>query len=221
MLGELGFNQSGGPLMFNHPKGIATDGTVLLMADGNNNRVLLWDDLPTSNTEPTIVFGQQDFDTNNSGESETELSLLADVAVGGESICSQLYTYNHRILIWNELPSTNASSPDLILTSTEYDDSPYVIPNVNQFALPWGVWTDGEKLIVASTSSGSANGRHPIWRMGPDLEQALPLLTSRQTLYSLQTERWEHREVSQQTARASDWSGTTMPKVNLLKAASL
>ena len=26
VLGELDFNQSGGPLLFNHPKGIATDG---------------------------------------------------------------------------------------------------------------------------------------------------------------------------------------------------
>ena len=157
LLGELGFNQSGGPLLFNHPKGIATDGTVLMMADGNNNRVLLWDELPTTNTEPRIVFGQQNFDTNNSGESETELKWPADVAAGGGKYVIA-DTYNHRILIWNALPSTNASSPDLILTSTEYDDRPDVVPNVNQFAWPWGVWTDGEKLIVTSTSSGSANG---------------------------------------------------------------
>ena len=157
LLGELGFNQSGGPLLFNHPKGIATDGTVLMMADGNNNRVLLWDDLPTSNTEPTIVFGQQNFGTNNSGESETELKWPADVAAGGGKYVIA-DTYNHRILIWNELPQHNASSPDLILTSTDYDDTPYTEPNVEQFAWPWGVWTDGEKLIVASTSGGSANG---------------------------------------------------------------
>lgn len=157
LLGELDFNQSGGPLLFNHPKGIATDGKVLMMADGNNNRVLLWDTLPTSNVEPSIVFGQQNFDTNNSGESETELKWPADIAVGGGKYVIA-DTYNHRILIWDELPSTNAPSPDLILTSTEYDDSPDVVPNVNQFAWPWGVWTDGEKLIVASTSSGSANG---------------------------------------------------------------
>ena len=61
VLGEFGFNQSGGPLMFNHPKGIATDGTIFMMADGNNNRVLLWDELPTSNAEPSIVFGQKSF----------------------------------------------------------------------------------------------------------------------------------------------------------------
>ena len=52
------FNQSGGPLLFNHPKRIASDGSVFMMADGNNNRVLLGDTLPTDNVEPSLVFGQ-------------------------------------------------------------------------------------------------------------------------------------------------------------------
>ena len=38
VLGELGFDDAGGPLLFNHPKGIATDGQVLMLADGNNHR---------------------------------------------------------------------------------------------------------------------------------------------------------------------------------------
>ncbi len=157
VLGELGFNKSGGPLLFNHPKGIATDGTVLMMADGNNNRVFLWDELPSSNTEPSIVFGQESFDTNNSGESETGLKWPADVAVGGGKYVIA-DTYNHRIMIWNEIPQSNGMAPDLILTSGEYDSTPTSEPSVDRFAWPWGVWTDGEKLIVTSTSSGAADG---------------------------------------------------------------
>ena len=97
----------------------------LLMADGNNNRVLLWDDLPTSNTEQQLSLDSKQchFDTNNSGESENRTQMVADVAtLPVEESTFIADTYNHRILIWNELPSTNASSPDLILTSTEYDD---------------------------------------------------------------------------------------------------
>lgn len=157
VLGELGFNQSGGPLLFNHPKGIATDGTVLMMADGNNNRVLLWDELPTSNIEPSIVLGQQNFDTSNSGESDTELKWPADVAAGGgKYIIAD--TYNHRILVWNDIPDSNGATPDLILISGDQEDTPFAEPSVDRFAWPWGVWTDGNKLIVTSTSSGSANG---------------------------------------------------------------
>jgi hypothetical protein len=40
-LGGFGFDQSGGALRFNHPKGIASDGTRLALADGDNNRVLI------------------------------------------------------------------------------------------------------------------------------------------------------------------------------------
>ena len=56
-----------------------------MMADGNNNRVLLWDELPTPTWNLPWVFGQQNFDTNNSGESETELKWPADVSAGVES----------------------------------------------------------------------------------------------------------------------------------------
>ena len=157
VLGEIGFNKSGGALLFNHPKGIATDGTVLMMADGNNNRVLLWNALPNNNIEPSIVLGQPNFDTNNSGESSTDLKWPADVAVGGGKYLVA-DTYNHRILVWNTLPTNNGAAPDLILNSSEYASGPDVQPSVDQFAWPWGVWTDGDKLIVTSTSSGSPDG---------------------------------------------------------------
>ncbi len=155
VLGELGFNQSGGPLLFNHPKGIATDGTVLMMADGNNNRVLIWDTLPTSNVPPDIVLGQPDFQSNNSGEANHQLKWPADVAAAdGKYLVAD--TYNHRILIWNTLPETN-STPDLILTGRDIPSTPDAEPRADHFAWPWGVWTDGTTLVVTSTSSGSAD----------------------------------------------------------------
>ena len=107
---------------------------------------------------------------------------------GVESTSSLIPTIT--VLIWNELPSTNASNPDLILTSTEYDDTPYTEPNIEQFAWPWGVWTDGEKLIVASTSGGSANGDIRfggwvlIWNTFP------PLQTNLLTLFYPLIEEW-------------------------------
>ena len=50
LLGGIDFNRTGGELLFNHPKAIATDGISLAFCDGNNNRVLVWRALPgTSN----------------------------------------------------------------------------------------------------------------------------------------------------------------------------
>ena len=62
-----GANESGGALFFNHPAGMATDGTRLAIADRNNNRVLIWTSAPTGNTAPNLVLGQPNFSTNNSG----------------------------------------------------------------------------------------------------------------------------------------------------------
>ena len=105
LLGELGFNQSGGHLL-STIQGIATDGTVLMMADDNNRCCCGMNCLPPIRSP--VSFLKQNFDTNNSGESETELKV-ADVARGGgKYIIAD--TYNHRILIWNEL-GTNASNP--------------------------------------------------------------------------------------------------------------
>ena len=97
------------------------------------------------------------FDTNDSGESDTQLKWPADVAAGGGKYVIA-DTYNHRILIWNDIPQTNGSPPNLILTSAAHGDQPQPQPGLDRFAWPWGVWTDGNKLIVASTSSGSENG---------------------------------------------------------------
>jgi hypothetical protein len=63
----MDFNTAGGPLVFNHPSGIASDGSRLLLADRNNNRVLVWNRLPAANDPPDLVLGQPDFSTNSSG----------------------------------------------------------------------------------------------------------------------------------------------------------
>jgi hypothetical protein len=68
MLSGIDFNDTGGPLLFNHPKGIASDGRRLLVSDTYNNRVLIWRSLPLGNEEPDLVLGQENFITNNPGD---------------------------------------------------------------------------------------------------------------------------------------------------------
>lgn len=47
ILYATGFNESGGPLVLNHPGKVATDGKRLIIADTWNNRVLIWNEIPT------------------------------------------------------------------------------------------------------------------------------------------------------------------------------
>ena len=46
MLSGVDFNSAGGPLLFNHPTGIASDGTRFVLCDRFNNRILIWTTLP-------------------------------------------------------------------------------------------------------------------------------------------------------------------------------
>lgn len=151
MLSGIDFNNSGGPLLFNHPKGIATDGIHLLLADGNNNRVLIWNTLPAGNTPPDIVLGQPDFITNYPGTDRGQMNWPVSVATDGKHVVVT-DTYNDRILIWNQFPTQNGAPADIVLdgkTGFQFGN-----PSKNGFSWPWGVWTNGEKLVVSSTMGG-------------------------------------------------------------------
>jgi hypothetical protein len=157
LLGAVGFDKSGGSLLFNHPKGIATDGTALLLADGNNNRVLVWRELPSENEAPDLVLGQPDFASNDSGDGPDEMSWPVGVAAGGGRFVVA-DTYNHRLLIYNGLPTTNGAEPDLVIDGVRSGDAFPLSPRRDRFVWPWGVWTDGTRLIVSSTATGSSDG---------------------------------------------------------------
>ena len=89
---------------FNYPSGIAVADGHLYVVDQNNNRVLIWDSIPSSNGVPADrVLGQLDFTSRTAGTSDYQLRGPGDVAVGG----GRLYvadTLNHRVLVWNVAP---------------------------------------------------------------------------------------------------------------------
>ena len=171
MLSGIGFNNTGGPLLFNHPGVVASDGTHLLLADRNNNRVLVWNELPDSNKPPDLVLGQNDFYTNNPGTNMNELNWPVSVAAAdGKVIVAD--TYNDRLLIWNTFPTENGQPADIeIKDGGSGDQNPK-----RKMGWPWAVWTNGEKLVVTSTASSAAL----IWNTFPteDNEPADVLLTA-------------------------------------------
>ena len=88
----------------------------LLVADYHNNRVLIWNSLPTSTQTPAdVVVGQPSMTTNASGCTNSTLtlpeSILAPV-VNGSLIVAD--TPNNRVLIWNTIPTTNGAAADMV-----------------------------------------------------------------------------------------------------------
>ncbi|MBI2330261.1 hypothetical protein HYU94_02640 [Candidatus Daviesbacteria bacterium] len=159
MLSGIGFNKSGGALLFNHPGNITSDGQGLILADRNNNRVLIWKEAPTGNTPPDLVLGQKDFNTNNPGTGLDELNWPVGVATDGKRLVVA-DTENDRILIWTSLPSQNGQKADLEIKDPVRGHGG---DKRLKTSWPWAVWTDGEKLAVAATGSQSVL----IWKTFP------------------------------------------------------
>lgn len=149
-LSAIDFNNTGGPLLFNHQAGIATDGTHLLVADSNNNRVLVWNKIPQENTAPDMVLGQKDFITNNPGTGRDGMNWPVNVATDGKRIIVA-DTYNDRLLIWNNFPSKSGTPADMVIQSKRRPGGEISKDN---FYWPWGVWTNGGKLVMTSTRGG-------------------------------------------------------------------
>jgi hypothetical protein len=155
MLAGVDFNQTGGPLLFNHNGGIATDGVRLLLADRNNNRVLVWNQLPDGNVPPDLVLGQPDFNGNNPGRGRNQMNWPIAVATDGRRVVVA-DAYNDRLLIWNSFPTQSGAPADLSIN----------------IGWPWGVWTDGRKLAASSTASRSVQ----IWNEFPTQDNQAPNL---------------------------------------------
>lgn len=114
MLSGVDFNNTGGPLLFNHPTGIASDGTRFLLCDRFNNRVLIWNTLPTKwNAQADLVLGQSDFFANNPGTSKGELNWPGNVAIGGNGLVA---VADDRLLIWKNFPTRNAQAADVAIS---------------------------------------------------------------------------------------------------------
>ena len=169
-LSAVGFNDTGGPLRFNRPSGLTSDGTRLVMTDVFNNRVLIWNTPPThANQAPDLVLGQPNFTTNLPGTGRHQMNWPMSASTDGTRLVVT-DTNNDRILIWTEFPTSNAEPADIVLSGGTNAN-----PSKSNIRWPWGVWTDGNKLAVASTESASVL----IWNSFPtyDGQPADVLLT--------------------------------------------
>jgi uncharacterized protein (TIGR03437 family) len=140
------------------PTSVATDGKVLVVADTNNNRVLIWNSIPTANNQPAnVVIGQSDFTTGLTLVPPTAKSMRGPQGVWIQA--GKLYvadTQNNRILIYNSIPTSNGVAADLVLGQPNFTTA--VQPDLtqaqaataaNNMLNPVSVTSDGTRLYVA------------------------------------------------------------------------
>lgn len=150
---DINLTQSG----LRTPTAVASDGHVVAVADTDNNRVLIWLTIPTANNAPAdVVIGQPDFTHAGTSVPPTSKSLRGPQGVWIQN--GKLYiadTQDNRILIYNQIPTSNGVAADMVLGATDF--TTFVETDIAQQKIdataknmlnPVSVTSDGTRLFV-------------------------------------------------------------------------
>jgi hypothetical protein len=157
---------------FRVPTAVASDGNIVAVADTDNNRVLIWNSIPTSNGQPAdVVVGQDNFTSNGISRTPTSKSLRGPQGVwirNGKLFVAD--TQAHRVLIWNRIPTSNGVGADVVVgqpnfsTAIEQDLTRQpAAPSASTLLNPVSATTDGTRLYVADLG----HNRVLIWNTIP------------------------------------------------------
>jgi hypothetical protein len=151
----------------NYPGSAMFDGSHLIVADMANNRVLIWNQIPTSDFQSAdVVLGQPDMMSsrpNNGGRSASSLYEPWGIYSNGTRLFVADFT-NNRILIWNHFPTTNGKAADLVLGQPDMQSGLEHNGGISAKSLRGpSVASDGTHLFVADGRAG----RVLIWNTLP------------------------------------------------------
>jgi len=139
------------------PEGLWSDGTRLVVADFGNNRVLIWNTIPTSNgAAADVVVGQPDFTSLDNPEPPTAQSLNQPGGVVSDG--TRLYvedSRNNRILVFNTFPTSNHPAADIVLGQADFThtNAGDAGPTAQTLSFPFGISLVGSQLIVDDESN--------------------------------------------------------------------
>jgi hypothetical protein len=148
---------------FDGPESIFTTDSKLIVADTANNRVLIFNALPTGNAATAdLVLGQNSFTTCT--ENDDNQDTVADGAPTARTLYepSDVWTDgtklivaddgNNRVLIWNSFPTSNFDPADVVVGQTSMTTNTSGA-SASQFGDPYFLTSNGQQLFVADWSN--------------------------------------------------------------------
>ena len=151
VIGQPDFGQTDPGLSetsLNRPVGIGSDGQRLAVADWGNSRVLIYNQIPTANgAAADVVLGQSDFQSATASTDATGMRAPNGVFLDGQ----QLFvadTLNHRVLIYDSVPTSNGASADVVLGQADFNSAEEQPASSTSLLDPTAVFSDGVRLIV-------------------------------------------------------------------------
>jgi uncharacterized protein (TIGR03437 family) len=149
------------------PQGVWIQNGRLYVADTGNNRVLIYNKIPTSNgTAADVVLGQPDFttfvepDLTQQKNNVTANQLLNPVSVSSDG--THLFVtdlgYN-RVLIWNSIPTSNQQAADVVVGQPDMVSS---VAN-NSYSTVAGDTTNKQTPVLCTVSNGTDSNSNPTY----------------------------------------------------------
>lgn len=126
------------------PGGAVLIGNRLVVSDGLNNRLLIWNDVTTlTNNQPAdLVMGQPDFVSSGSGAGAGEFNWPAYLSTNGTNL-TVTDQQNSRVLVYTTLPVTSG------LLAADFSVSDTGAPDFSALSNPRGAHFDGTLLSIA------------------------------------------------------------------------
>lgn len=138
----------------------------LVLPDNANNRVLIWNAMPVNGAQlPNLVLGQSTFTSCTAGAvGPNTIKTPGKPWTNGQKLVVADAGY-HRVLIWNNFPTTNGQAPDIVLGQPNFTSGAANNggPSASSLSAPAAVASDGLRLAVLD----KGNNRVLIWNTFP------------------------------------------------------
>lgn len=146
-----------------YPEDVFVGHGKLLVSDGTNNRILVWNTVPSTSGAPAdLVLGQTGF--TSCVENDADGNGTRDSAPGASTLWNPtgVWTdgtrlvvadsYNNRVLVWNTFPTRNGQPADLVLGQPDFTSRKLAVSATGMNA-PTFLAATGLQLFVADSQS--------------------------------------------------------------------
>lgn len=150
---------------FTNPSDVEVSNGKLLICDRGNNRIVIYNQLPTQTGDwGQVAVGQPNLYTGTSATTASGMTAPNAVCVAnGKLLVAD--TGNNRVMIWNQVPQAHGVAANIVLGQPNFSTSTARL-SASGMNEPTGVWSDGTKVVVCD----SRNHRILIWNSFPQVD---------------------------------------------------
>ncbi len=142
-----------------NPTAVWSDEHRVMVADFNNNRVLIWNSFPTTNGQAAdVVVGQTSFTTSTIATSQTGAHNPSVVLSNGIEMAVVDFS-NNRVLFFYQIPTTNGAPADVVLGQPDFNSGTANAGGTTSaagFNQPSGAYIVGRQIVISDRSNHRA-----------------------------------------------------------------